>query len=312
MRRWIVLMAAVLLPVAACSGEGSGDDAGGDGETRVVEHAMGETEIPAEPERVVTLWSSTLSAALSLGEEPVGYAHNEVPIDGVDVPEGYDLEAMDYLGHSLELDLERIAGAEPDLILAADVHEDSYDQLSEIASTVVLDWGGTGGWKDHLTDVADVLNATDAAEDVVAEYESRAAEVAEAIGDPSDVEVSIVRFHEEELRLEVRNSFAGQIAEDLGLARPEVQNVEEDESGYVPVSLERLPDADGDVLFAFTVADNDDEAPNLLEEAQGNPLWDELDAVQADNVHTVDYMKWIAANYISAHGVLDDLEEALG
>ncbi|QVQ51540.1 iron-siderophore ABC transporter substrate-binding protein [Spiractinospora alimapuensis] len=311
MRRWIVLLAAVVLPVTACGG-GDSEDTAGDGETRTVEHALGETEIPVEPENVVTLWSSTLSAALSLGVEPAGYAFNEDPIEGVDVPEGYDLEAIDYLGHSLELDLERIAGAGPDLILATDVHEESYDQLSEIAPTVVLDWGGTGAWKDHLTDVADVLNATDAAEEVVAEYDDRVAEVAEAIGEPAEVEVSIVRFHAEELRLEVLNSFAGDIAQDVGLARPEVQDVEEEGSGYLPVSLERLPDADGDALFAFTVADNDDEAPNLLEDARDNPLWDELDAVREDNVHTVDYMKWISANYIGAHGVLDDLEEALG
>lgn len=308
MRRWIALILVVLIPATACSGGGGQAE----GETRTVQHALGETEVPADPERVVTLWASTLSAAIALDEPPVGYAFNEEPIEGVDVPEGYDVEQMEYLGHAQELDFERIAGAAPDLILATDVHADSYDRLSEIAPTVALEWGGTGAWQQHVTDVAEVLQAEDQAADVVAEYEARVAEVAEAIGEPGDIEVSIVRFHAEELRLEVRNSFAGQIVEDVGLARPSVQDVEEEGSGYLPVSLERLPDADGDAMFAFTIADADSEQPDLLQEAQRNPLWENLDAVADDAVHPVDYMTWISSNYVGAHAVLDDLEEALG
>lgn len=311
MRRWMVLFTSVLLPVAACGG--GGDDAADDsGETRTVQHAMGETEIPTDPENVITLWASTFSAAVALDEAPAGYAFNEEPIEGVDFPEGHDLTESEYVGHSQELDFEQIAGAGPDLIIATEVHEDSYEQLSDIAPTVALEWSGTGGWKDHLTDVAEVLNATDAADEVVSEYDQRVGEVAEAIGDPGDIEVSIVRFHAEELRLEVRNSFAGEVAADVGLARPEVQDVDEEDSGYLPVSLERLTEADGDALFAFTIADSDSEQPDLLSEARGNPLWEELDAVREDEVHTVDYMKWISSNYIGAHSVLDDIEEALG
>ncbi|RNL84177.1 ABC transporter substrate-binding protein [Halostreptopolyspora alba] len=308
MRRWLTLFLVVLVPATSCAAEGDGDQ----GETRTVQHALGETEIPVDAERVVTLWSSTLSATIALDEQPVGYAFNEEPIEGVDVPEGHDLGQAEYLGHSLELDFERIAGANPDLILATDLHEDSYDQLSEIAPTVALEWSGTGTWKQHLTDVAEVLDAEDEAATVVDDYDDRVAEVADAIDDPGDIEVSIVRFHTEELRLEVRNSFAGQIVDDVGLARPEAQDVEEEGSGYVPVSLERLPDADGDAVFAFTIAEFDPEQPNLLDRARENPLWQDLDAVRDDQVHSVDYMTWIAGNYFSAHAVLDDIEEALG
>ncbi|MBB4931169.1 iron complex transport system substrate-binding protein [Lipingzhangella halophila] len=308
MRRWLVMFLAVLLPATACASEGGVDQ----GETRTVQHALGETEIPVDPERVVTLWASTLSATIALDEEPVGYAFNDEPTEGIDVPEGYDVGQLDYLGDSQELDLERIAGANPDLILATDLHEDAYDQLSEIAPTVALEWSGSGAWKEHLTDVAEVLNAEDKADEVVDDYNERVAEVADAIGDPGGIEVSVVRFHAEELRLEVRNSFTGRIVDDVGLARPEVQDVEEEGSGYLPISLERLPDADGDAMFAFTIADSDTEQPDLLKQARGNPLWEDLDVVSDDEVYPVDYTTWISTNYIGAHAVLDDLEEALG
>lgn len=289
---------------------GPGGSSGGD--TRVVDHLLGETEIPDEPERVATLWASTMSAMVAMGEPPAGYAFNAEPVPGVDVPADFDVEQMEYLGHSQELDFERIAEFDPDVILATGVHEESYDQLSAIAPTVVLDWGGTGAWKEHLTDVAEVLGMPDAAADVEAEYQARVDEVAEAIGSPSDIEVSVVRFHAEELRLEVRNSFAGQILDDVGLARPAPQDIEVEESGFEPVSLERLPDGDGDAMFVFTIADANDDAPNLLEQARSNPLWDNLDAVQNDAVYPVDYKTWISSNYIGAHTVLDDMEEHLG
>lgn len=311
MRRWIGLFLVALLPLAACSGEA--DDGGkGAGDTRTVEHAMGETEIPAEPQRVVTLWAPTLSAMVALDEPPAGYAFNAEPIHEVDVPEGYDLGQMEHVGHSQELDLEKIAGASPDLILATDLHEEVYDQLSGIAPTVVLEWPGSSGWKQHLTDVAEVLQLQDKADEVVAEYDARVAEVADAIGDPAGTEVSVVRFHTEELRLEVRNSFAGQILADVGLSRPAAQDVEEEGSGFIPISLERLPDADGDAMFAYTIADSDEEKPNLLVRARQNPLWGNLEAVRNDQVYPVDYKTWIANNYIAAHAVLDDLEEAFG
>lgn len=310
MKRWFTLGVVGLL-VAACSADaGSGRES--TGETRTVSHAMGQTEVPVSPERVVTLWASTLSAAIALDVRPAGYAFNAEPVPGVDVPRDYDVDELEYIGHAQELDLERIIAADPDVILTVDVHEEVYDELSSIAPTVVLEWGGTSAWQEHLTDVARVLDLEERADKVVAEYDDRVKEVAEAIGDPAGIEASVVRFHAEELRLEVRNSFAGQVLDDVGLARPESQDVVEEGAGYLPVSLERLREADGDAMFVFTIADTDDEAPNLLERARGNPLWERLSAVRADAVHTVDYLTWIGSNYFAAHGVLDDLEKALG
>ncbi|HLS14112.1 MAG TPA: iron-siderophore ABC transporter substrate-binding protein [Beutenbergiaceae bacterium] len=313
-RRLMTLLAALLgaLLLTGCgSGNGADDEAETEpGQTRTVTHLAGDSEIPAEPERVVTLWASTMSAMLALGHTPAGYAFNAEPIEGVDVPEGYDLSAMEQVGHSVDLNLESIAAVEPDLILATDVHTDFYDQLSDIAPTVVLDWGGTGAWQSHLDDVADVLGASEAAQQVRTEYEDRAAQVARTIGDPEPIEASVVRFHESELRLEVNNSFAGQVLAEIGLDRPEAQDVTEEDSGYLPLSMEEVSQVDGDVLFAFTIADGPAEAPNLLEEARQTQLWENLTVVQNDAVHQVDYMTWISANYFAAHRVLDDVEEA--
>lgn len=311
MRRTLtaLLASGLLLVTAAC---GSGEDGDGDGETRTITHEAGTTEVPVDAERVVTLWASSFSAMYSLGEEPYGYAFNAEPIEGVDYPEGADLSGLEYVGHSVELDIEAIAEIGPDLIIGASVHNDYYEELSRIAPTVILTWDGTSHWKQHVDDVAEVLGLEDRAEQVVTDYETRVAEVADAIGDPQDIEVSVVRFHAEELRLEVKNSFPGQIVDDVGLARPEAQDVEEEGSGFLAVSLENLPLADGDAVFVYTIADADAEQPNLLAQAEQSPLWGNLGAVQNDAVYAVDYSEWLSSNYFAAAKILDDLEDFLG
>lgn len=316
-----VLSAGVLMFAAACGTDGNGGsgdsgDRGDSGDTRTVSHVAGETEVPVSPENVVTLWAPTLSAALALDEPPAAYAHNTQPLEGVEYPEGFDIGDLEHVGESTEPDLEQIAHSAPDLIIGSSVHEDLYDQLDTIAPTVLLEWEGTHSWKQHLTDLAEVLGAEDAAERVEFEYADRAAAVADAVRetgtDPGDIETSVVRFHNDELRLEVNNSFTGMVVGDVGLARPAVQDVEEEGSGFIPVSLENLLDADGDVLFAYTIADSNQEGTDLLADAEASPLWQELSVVQDDAVYTVNYDLWNAANYIAAHGVLDDIEDHLG
>ncbi len=312
-----LLSAGALVFAVSCSSDDDGDsNSNSDGDTRTISHVAGETEVPVDPENFTTLWAPTLSAVLSLGEEPAAYAHNSEPLEGVEYPAGFDIDALEHVGQSTEPNLETVASTSPDLIIGSSVHEPIYDELTQIAPTVILEWDGTHAWKQHLNDVAEVLGVEDAAADVESEYADRAAEVAESISEtgtePGDIETSVVRFHNEELRLEVKNSFTGMIVEDIGLARPEKQDVEEEGSGYIGVSLENLADADGDVMFVYTIAQSIQEGDDLLSEAQESAGWDNLTAVQNDAVYTVDYDRWIAASYISAQGVLDDIEEALG
>ena len=147
LRKFSALLAAgALVSLSAC---GTGDDGSpaadnGDGDTRTITHAAGETEVPADLDRVVTLWAPTFAAMLSLDEQPVGYAFNAEPVEGVDYPEGFDIDALEHVGHSVELDFEEIAAVGPELIIGTSVHEEMYDQLSELAPTVILDWPGTG------------------------------------------------------------------------------------------------------------------------------------------------------------------------
>lgn len=165
-----------------CGGGGGGGDAAAvgtgtpsaDGEyPMTIEHRYGTTEIPTEPERVVTAGFNDADYALAFGVVPVGVR---------DFIGTFEEEARPWAQEALGgatpvkvsdsdgvLGYEEIAGAQPDLILAYSyLEEDEYEMLSQIAPTVVEPAPGTL-WEDHTRDVGRALGQPERAEEIVTE-----------------------------------------------------------------------------------------------------------------------------------------------
>src|SRR5690554_1223765 len=111
----LIPVAVLALALAACgSTDAADDDAAGaapsatDGGSRTVEHDMGSTEVPAEPERVVVLDSPHLDASLSLGVTPVGAVQASVD-EGLPAYLGDRTEGIEIVGTIEEPNLEAIA-----------------------------------------------------------------------------------------------------------------------------------------------------------------------------------------------------------
>jgi iron complex transport system substrate-binding protein len=312
--RGIVPLLAIATVLAACSsdGEPSETDAAGTGgpasdaaSTREVEHLLGTATVPAEPQRVVTLEAESLDPVLALGVTPVGTGTfaDRIPIpDYLDAPEG-----MEEVGAG-EPDLERVAALEPDLIIGMNwAVEPVQSELEQIAPTVALD-GNASNWKSNLAIVGEALGRTDEADALLADYEARAAELAETLGDRLDeTVVSVVRFREDEVLLYVRSSFSGIVLDDVGLPRPESQDVAGEETS-IPVSAEQIPQMDGDVIFIFTLGETGQAQFDAFE---ANPLWERLGAVQSGRVHEVSLEYWNGPNILAANALLDDLTRHL-
>ncbi len=116
---------------------------------RLVRHAMGETTVPATPQRVVALDMGELDIALALGVQPIGYATCTA---GEELAP-YLRERMGdstWVGTVTEPALELVLSLRPDLILTNKLrHEAIYQQLSEIAPTVCSETVGVV-WKENL------------------------------------------------------------------------------------------------------------------------------------------------------------------
>lgn len=113
-----------------------------------------------------------------------------------------------------------------------------------------------------------------------------------------------------DVRIYHKDSFSGVILDQIGLARPESQNV--DDFAEKNATKERIPAMDGDVLFYFTYETGDGEANKLAKEWIEDPLFKNLKAAQEGNVHEVSDTIWnTAGGVIAANLLLDDIEKYL-
>jgi len=309
LRRTVLAFITVAL-VTSCGDSGS--DAGSasreqaqqqDGTfPRTITHDKGRAEIPARPQRIVALDNSLVEAVVLLEQPLVGGISTYRGSKGSPPYLGKAVKDTKEVGPLESPDLEAIVALEPDLIVSVTVRHDAlYDELSKIAPTVFVKTTGPQ-WTENITTLGKVLGAEDEAADALASYQKRAQKVGDAInakaGNP---EISIVRFLDGPTRLMQKKSFIGKILDDAGLARPKSQDVDD---FAAEIGEEQIRQADGDHIFVTSYTGGQPAKERFLR----NPLWKQLNAVKAGNVHDVADEIWmVSVSLQGAHLVLDDL-----
>jgi iron complex transport system substrate-binding protein len=271
-------------------------------ECRMVKHTVGETCVPINPQRVVTLSSCTLGNVLALGVKPIGTT-NEIYVEGGPLsPTNRNTEGIKLLGIA-QPDLEATLLLKPDLIVGADWFKPIYPLLSKIAPTVLGEIDVIN-WKKHLSFVAESLGKQDVEKALWGRYHQRIKELKLALGRRYQNEkISFVTIASNQVYIDSKNSFSGAIMSKALLKRPDSQNIDST-GGSFPISLEELEKADGDVLFVTTFLNGGKE---FFEKIHQDPLWKTLKAVQNNRVYYVDFMVWAATNMLGTDPVIDDL-----
>ncbi|MEV1200298.1 ABC transporter substrate-binding protein [Microbispora rosea] len=272
---------------------------------RTITHAMGTTEIKAQPTRVVVLDVGELDNVVSLGVKPVGFA----PSEGSPELPSYlkqDAGTPQNIGTINNLNLEAIAGLHPDLILGSQLRAaEQYDELSKIAPTVFSIRPGFT-WKENYLLNAAALDKTEEAKAKLAEYDRKVKDLGAKLGDHKPV-VSMVRFMPNGvIRLYANASFIGTILKDAGIPRPANQDIPD---LAAEVSAENIDQADADVIFTGVYGD-----PKATDKSavQGNPLWANLKAVKAGHAYEVPDETWyLGLGVTAATEVVGDLERYL-
>ncbi|MBY3552797.1 iron-siderophore ABC transporter substrate-binding protein [Modestobacter lapidis] len=184
-------VAAVLTGAVACGGGAEPDaptSGGGDGAWPVtIANKFGTTEIPAEPERVVTVGFNDQDFVLALGVSPVGVRANLGDYDVENRPWAQEQLAgvaeLPTVGGQ-EIDVEAVAALQPDLIIGVYSFMDqaTYDQLSGIAPTLAQTDEYTDGatpWQEQTLLTGEALGREDEAQELVDEVERQFADAAE-------------------------------------------------------------------------------------------------------------------------------------
>lgn len=271
---------------------------------REVTHAMGTTDVPDEPQRVVVLTNEGTEALLALGVQPVGAANSWNGDPWWDHIEAQMGDAVP-VGTESAVNLEQVAALQPDLIIGnMSRQEEVYPQLSAIAPTVMSE-RLRGDWKVNFRLYAEALGRVDRGREVIESYDQRVADLREALGDRIEEEVSVIRFLAGQIRIYQLDSFSGVLLEDVGFERPEIQN---EDNFAIRTGKESIPDMDGDRIFYFTYDTGNGDGEALEDEVLSDPLWQSLSAVQAGRVHEVSDAIWnTAGGVIAANLMLEDL-----
>ncbi|MDN5748814.1 MAG: iron-siderophore ABC transporter substrate-binding protein [Pseudonocardia sp.] len=187
LRTFAATLAVACLTLAGCSGASVPSEVAPGGAS--ITHRYGTTEVPVDPQRVVTVGLTDHDTVLALGVTPVA-----VTDWFGDQPYGVWPWAQDALGDATpvvleaaaaQMEFEKIAAAAPDLILAVNsgLTQAQYDTLTAIAPTVAqsgefVDYGTP--WQDQTRIIGAALGRTAQAEELVADVEADFAAAREA------------------------------------------------------------------------------------------------------------------------------------
>lgn len=301
-RKYLAAVAVALATVLTAAGCSSPAAEAPDADGITLTHAFGETVVPADAERVVTLgWGST-DAALALGVVPVAIPYDSYAGDDEGVLP-WVREAVDELGAQLptvlpdspeEPPYDEIDAANPDVILAvySGITQEQYDLLSEIAPVVAYSgeaWSTP--WRDLITTVGAALGEDAKAADVISGIEAQVADAAAAhpefagktIAAVWDVAGTFYVYKTADPRVE--------FLLDLGFVNaPSVDELANgDATFYYTLSYEQLDQLSSDVVLSYS--DTQEGADSFLTAPQTSVI----PAVAAGHVAQL-----VGTEYISA------------
>ncbi len=317
-------LAAVLL-LAGCSGSPSDSAAGASadsGQPVTIEHAFGETTVPADPQRVVTLgWGST-EAAIAVGVIPVAIPFDSYAGDSKGVLP-WVADAVEKAGATMptvlpespdEPPYEAIAAADPDVILAvySGITKEQYDTLSQIAPVVAYpDVAWSTPWRDVISTVGTALGRSGEADAVLQGIDGELAAAATAhpefagktIAAVWDVGGTFYVYKQADPRVGFMLDLGFQVAPSVdALANG-------DSTFFYTLSYEQLDKLDADVVLSYS--DTQAEADAFLT----SPQTSVIPAVKAGHVAQLVGTQYVAAvsppNALSLPWGLDQLVSAL-
>lgn len=265
-----------------------------EGKTITVTDVRGEVEIPETPERIVDL-SGNSDILSILGYKVVGTANSDA-YDYTKFPSYLEdtLEGATILGYSMQdtMDVEAVMNLNPDLIVISTVQEKMYDQLSEIAPTVMIQLEALN-WKEDVKALAKVLNKEEEANAWLENYEKKATEAGDKIKESYGEDTTYLSFLASGGQFFIFDGagFGDVLYKDMGLKKPEGMPEQSDISLPV-VTYEGLASIKADYIFVIGT----DEDYAALE---ANTIWNSLPAVKEGKVVKLGASPYFTQGYSS-------------
>lgn len=304
----IVASCVTAIMLVGCGTNGTTTENKASDKTVKVTDVRGEVEIPAEPQRIVDL-SGNSDILSILGYKVIGTANSDA-YDYTKFPAYLEetLKGAEILGYSMQdtMDVEAVMNLNPDLIVISTVQEKMYDQLSEIAPTVMIKLEALN-WKEDVKAFAKVFNKEEAANKWISNYESKAKEAGDKVKKEYGESTTYLSFLASGGQFFIFDGagFGNVLYEDMSLAKPEGMPEQSDISLPV-VTYEGLASIKSD--YIFLIATDED-----LAQLESNAIWNSLPAVKEGKVVKLQSSPYFNQGYssIGRELLIDEIGEML-
>jgi iron complex transport system substrate-binding protein len=237
-----------------------------------IKSQFGTTEIPAQPERVVTSGNADTDIALQLGIFPVAQSEYAGFPDGVPpwrepLLDGREIPLIKYNPDGY--DVEETLSYEPDLVLNSFLTETDWNGLHEAVPTVSPDYETDPS--DYVRMLGKALGRSAQAEELVQETEAKIAAVADEHPETKGVEIAIGYVGEPGKITNFTDPGTMGLLRKIGFApHPPLDN-----SDYETFNMEAMTRFDASGLLVVSY-----QTEELQRDTESDPLFKRLKAVQ--------------------------------
>lgn len=308
------LTVAGLLATAACGStqaaqeEASPAATGAGAATKTISTSRGDVQVPAQPQRVVSLYNTT-AELLDLGVTPVGVlAESQADYEPADWAA---LSAIPKVGENeMSINYEQVVALKPDLIISTQRRDEDfgYAKLAAIAPTVFLVTDNPAEVRDALPTIAEAVGKEAQAQQKAAEIDAKIATIKEEHKDVlARTTWDYVEGGPEGFVANSPVSWPGLWMEKAGLTFSPV-TVKERENRGVRLSMEQIGQL-GTTTAIFTDADPAGKPGADTTKLMSQSAWKLLPAVKAGNVFGLKYS--YQYSYQGVDEIVDQIDAAL-
>ncbi|MEM1254614.1 MAG: iron-siderophore ABC transporter substrate-binding protein [Cyanobacteria bacterium P01_H01_bin.21] len=227
---------------------------------RTIEHALGNTDICGQPQRIVVLGPYVLEPLLALSVQPIAFGDHitlhqgeyDEPSQHIPYLGDHITQPIANVGTAFNPSIEAILKLQPDLILGTSTNNAAqYKTLSDIAPTLLLNWSET---EKNLKTIAQAVEQTNRSEQLEEEKEKKIEATRQAFAPLiADYPKVLILISAQFPELYIGNQAAGScssLIQEMGFELVLLPQSEDTEAPRTPISIETLPELnDADIIL---------------------------------------------------------------
>src|SRR5690625_1276831 len=302
----LMVVFGVFVALVACSNGNNSEES--KGETVVIEHELGETEVQVNPEKVVVFDFGTLDTLDKLGIEVTAVPQGNIP----SYLDKYESDDYENVGSLKEPDFEKIAQIDPDLIIISGRQSEMYDELQELGDTIYLGIDTNrymDSFKENLGVIGEIFEKESEIKDELADIEQTIEQVQTKAEEAAE-EALIILANDDKISAYGPKSRFGIIHDVFGIPAID-ENIEVSTHG-MNISFEHVEKEDPDILYVVdrsAAIGEESSAKQIVE----NKLTERTKAYQNNRIYYLnpDYWYLSGGGLISVSEMAKEIEESL-